>query len=122
MGKKVMVVDDSSTVRQQVAAVLGPAGFDMVEAIDGEDGSTKLQAFTDIVLVLCDINMPRMSGLDMLQAARASGVTVPFVMLTTEGQPELIARAKGLGAKGWIVKPFDPGLLVEAVRKLTGTR
>ena len=118
MGKRVMVVDDSATVRQEVAAVLAPEGFEMVEAIDGEDGLKKLGE-REISLVLCDVNMPKLNGLDLLAAANAAGFAVPFVMLTTEGQPELIAKAKSLGAKGWIVKPFKSDLLVMAVKKLT---
>jgi two-component system chemotaxis response regulator CheY len=119
MHKKVLVVDDSVTIRLQVAAALAPAGFDIVEAIDGEDALSKLHATKDLALVLCDVNMPRMNGLDLLDAANKLAFAVPFVMLTTEGQPDLIARAKSSGAKGWIVKPFKPELLVAAVRKLT---
>jgi two-component system chemotaxis response regulator CheY len=121
MGKRVMVVDDSTTVRQEVVAILGPAGFDMLEAMDGEDGLKRLESAEDIALVLCDVNMPRMNGIEMLRLARERGLTTPFVMLTTEGQPELIARAKSLGAKGWIVKPFAADLLIMAVKKLTGS-
>ena len=121
MHKKLLVVDDSVTIRQQVAAALGPAGFEIVEAIDGEDALSKLRVTKDLALVLCDVNMPRLNGLDLLDAANKQGFSVPFVMLTTEGQPDLIARAKSSGAKGWIVKPFKPELLVAAVRKLTGS-
>jgi two-component system chemotaxis response regulator CheY len=119
MHKKVLVVDDSVTIRQQVAAALLSGGFEIVEAIDGEDALSKLRATKDLALVLCDVNMPRMNGLDLLDAANKAAFGVPFVMLTTEGQPDLIARAKSSGAKGWIVKPFKPELLVAAVRKLT---
>jgi two-component system chemotaxis response regulator CheY len=63
--------------------------------------------------------MPKMGGLEFLEQTKANGSTVPVVMLTTEGQPEMIQRAKALGAKGWIVKPFKPEHLVAAARKLT---
>lgn len=121
MSKKVMVVDDSATVRQQVGAALSQAGFEVVEAVDGEDGATKIQAMADLSLVVCDVNMPRMNGIEMLEKVKASGQrpNLPIVMLTTEGQPELIARAKQAGAKGWIVKPFKADLLVAAAQKLT---
>jgi len=121
MGKKILVVDDSATVRQQVGLALSQAGFDIVEAVDGQDGVDKITQTIDISLVICDVNMPRMSGLEMLEKIREDKkfATVPVVMLTTEGQPELVERAKKSGAKGWIVKPFKAELLVAAAKKLT---
>lgn len=122
MSKKVMVVDDSQTVRQQVGIALTQAGFDVMEAVDGEDGLQKIRASTDVAMVICDVNMPRMNGIDMLVQVKADAkyAALPIVMLTTEGQPEMMARAKQHGAKAWIVKPFKPDLLVAAVKKLTG--
>lgn len=121
MGKKILVVDDSATVRQQVGLALTQAGFEILEAVDGLDGAEKLTQMTDISLVICDVNMPRMNGLEMLEKVRAeqTGPAIPVVMLTTEGQPELVERAKKAGAKGWIVKPFKAELLVAAAKKLT---
>ncbi|MGC4067636.1 MAG: response regulator [Polyangiaceae bacterium] len=121
MGKKILVVDDSATVRQQVGLALTQAGFDILEAVDGMDGVEKMNHANDIALVICDVNMPRMNGLEMLEkvAAERKGAMVPVVMLTTEGQPELVERAKRAGAKGWIVKPFKAELLVAAAKKLT---
>jgi two-component system chemotaxis response regulator CheY len=120
MGATVLVIDDSQMVRHEVRTALSGAGFSIVEAQDGIDALQKLGA-TDVNLVVCDINMPRMNGIDFLEQMKkdARGTRVPVVMLTTEGQPELISRAKALGAKGWIVKPFKPDLLVAAARKLT---
>jgi two-component system chemotaxis response regulator CheY len=121
MGKKILVVDDSATVRQQVGLALSQAGFDIIEAVDGQDGVDKITQISDISLVICDVNMPRMSGLEMLEKVREDKkfALVPVVMLTTEGQPELVERAKKAGAKGWIVKPFKAELLVAAAKKLT---
>lgn len=121
MSKKVMVVDDSQTVRQQVGIALTQAGFDVLEAVDGEDGLQKIKSSSDVAMVICDVNMPRMNGIDMIEAVAATGrhTALPIVMLTTEGQPALIQRAKAAGAKGWIVKPFKADLLVAAVQKLT---
>jgi two-component system, chemotaxis family, chemotaxis protein CheY len=118
--KKILVVDDSASVRQQVSNALVQAGFDVLEAVDGVDGAEKIEAGNDIAMVICDVNMPRLNGLEMLERVKGGGKNpnLPVVMLTTEGQPQMIQKAKGFGAKGWIVKPFKPDLLVGAVKKL----
>jgi two-component system chemotaxis response regulator CheY len=118
--KKVLVVDDSPTVRQQVGTALREAGFDVVEAGDGAEGVAKVTADRAINLVILDVNMPRMNGLEMLEKLKHDGqnASVHVVMLTSEGQLSLIERAKKAGAKGWIVKPFKSELLVAAVKKL----
>lgn len=123
MSKRVLVIDDSATVRQQVGLALGQAGFDIVEAVDGQDGIEKLYSDASVSLVVCDVNMPRLNGLEMLEKIRAEQpqVKVPVIMLTTEGQPALMERAKRAGAKGWIVKPFKAELLVAAAKKLTAS-
>jgi two-component system chemotaxis response regulator CheY len=113
----VMVVDDSLMTRKQVCAALGGA-FQICEAVDGVDALEKMTG--DTVLVICDIHMPRMSGLELLEAVRREGKYQPrFLMLTTEGKTDVVERAKTLGASGWIVKPFNPLLLTKAVAKLT---
>jgi two-component system chemotaxis response regulator CheY len=119
--KRVLIVDDSATLRQQVRLALTSAGFEVVEATDGEDGVLKIRSDAAIAAVICDINMPRKSGLELLEEVRSGGVNaqLPFLMLTSEGQPELIQRAKLAGAKAWMVKPFKPHLLVAAMQKLT---
>jgi two-component system chemotaxis response regulator CheY len=121
-GKKVLIVDDSQTVRQQVARALNMAGYDVVEAIDGVDGQAKVDE--SIAMVILDINMPRMNGLELLEAIKrdAKNANLPIVMLTTEGHPLMIERAKKAGAKGWIIKPFKAELLVAAVTKLTAAK
>ena len=118
--KKVLIVDDSPTVRQQVSLALKQAGFDVVEAADGFEGVSKVSADRDIRMVILDVNMPRMNGLEMLEKVKldANNAGLHVVMLTSEGQQALIERAKKAGAKGWIVKPFKAELLVAAVRKL----
>jgi two-component system chemotaxis response regulator CheY len=121
MSTKVLVVDDSQMVRLQVGRALTGAGFVIVEATDGADAIEKLQANPDTLLVVCDVNMPRMNGIDFLQKRNELGSTVPVVMLTTEGQPEPIKKAKMLGAKGWVMKPFKPDSLVAAAKKLTAS-
>ncbi|HEY3255951.1 MAG TPA: response regulator [Polyangiaceae bacterium] len=123
MNKKVLIVDDSATVRQQVRAVLSSAQFDVIEAVDGVEGVEAIERLVDLAAVICDVNMPRMDGLEMLETVRKDprSAQLPIVMLTTEGQHELVQRAKAAGAKGWIVKPFKPELLLAAIRKLTAS-
>jgi len=121
MSHKILIVDDSATVRQQVGLALQQAGFDTVEAVDGVQGLDAIQADVTIAAVICDVNMPRMNGLDMVRAVKAQGryADLPIVMLTTEGQPSLIREAREAGAKGWIIKPFKAVQLVAAIQKLT---
>ncbi|HEY4223078.1 MAG TPA: response regulator [Myxococcota bacterium] len=117
--KKVLVVDDSLTVRAQVTAALAGSGFDVVEACDGADALQKVAQNADLALVICDVNMPNMDGLEFLEKSRSEAAsTVPVLMLTTEGHVALMERAKRAGAKGWMVKPFKAGLLLAAARKL----
>jgi len=115
---KVLVIDDSESMRLQVRQALSNSGHEIVEAQDGVEGLEKLQTLVDLNLVLCDVNMPRMSGLELVAEAQRLGLKVPIIMLTTEGQPSMIQQARAAGAKGWIVKPFKPGLLVMAVNKV----
>lgn len=122
MDRKVMVVDDSRLIRQEVGRTLVRGGFSVVDACDGADALRKLREQRDVLLVICDVHMPNMNGLDLLEALRSEPIAVPVVMLTTDGQHELIQRAKELGAKGWITKPFKPDLLLETARKLTGEK
>ena len=121
MPKKVLIIDDSSSVRRQLSVALGNAGFVVLEAADGVDGADQIRAETDLALVICDVNMPRLSGLDMLERLQdeIARRQLPVVMLTPERQPEAMTRAKKWGAKGWIVKPFKEQLLLGAVQKLT---
>jgi two-component system chemotaxis response regulator CheY len=123
MSKKVMVIDDSRTVRQQVGLVLSEAGYEVLEAYDGLDGAEKIAATPELALVICDVNMPRMNGIEMLSLVKQnpSNASLSILMLTTEGQPALIAQAKQAGAKGWLIKPFKPDLLLATVRKIAGS-
>jgi two-component system chemotaxis response regulator CheY len=119
--KKILVVDDSATVRQQVRTALADTGFDVIEAADGQEGLEAINACGDLAAVICDINMPRMSGLELLETLAEKGTVpgLPVVMLTTEGQPLLMKRAKAAGARGWLVKPFKGATLVATLRRLT---
>jgi two-component system chemotaxis response regulator CheY len=121
LDKKILVVDDSATVRQQVRAALADTGFEIVEAADGQEGLDTIVARQDLAAVVCDVNMPRLGGLQLLEMLSERGRVpgLPVVMLTTEGQPALMQRAKAAGARGWLVKPFKPATLVATLRKLT---
>ena len=121
MAACVLLIDDSPTVRLQAARALTAAGFGVLEATDGIDGLEKLATTDDVKLILCDVNMPRMNGIDFVQAlAHTGALPPPVIMLTTEGHPDLVRTAKACGARGWMVKPFKPELLVAAARKITG--
>lgn len=121
MSKTILIVDDSGTVRQQVAMALNQAGFKTVEAADGQQGARAIDSNRDIAMVVCDVNMPVMNGLEMIELVKRKpeNNALPILMLTTEGQPALIKRAKEAGAVGWMVKPFNAGQLVTAARHLT---
>lgn len=120
MGKKILIVDDSRTIRQQVGFTLTKEGFEVVEAEDGQDGLNKLQANADISMIVSDVNMPNMGGLEMVEAIRQieQFKFLPIIMLTTESSGDKVERAKKAGASGWLVKPFNPEQLVGAVKKL----
>jgi two-component system chemotaxis response regulator CheY len=123
MAHKILLVDDSKTARQQVAIALTEAGFTALEAGDGLEALDQVAQNADIKMIVCDVNMPRMSGLEFLAALKDAGRmgSPPVVMLTTEGKSEAVGKAKALGARGWVVKPFRPDQLVAAARRVTGT-
>jgi len=117
---KILVVDDSSTVRDEVAGFLKKSGLDVATAVDGKDGLTKIKGDPGIKLVLCDINMPNMDGLTMVEKVRGelANSTVNIIMLTTESSPNMKERGKAAGIKGWIVKPFKGEAVLESIKKL----
>ena len=121
MPKTIIIIDDSQMVRQQVRAVLVEAGYAVIEAEDGAEGAVAIRSNPTAALAICDVNMPNVGGLEMLECLhRLDEPSCPILMLTTEGRPDVIERARASGAKGWIVKPFKPTMLVAAVRKLAG--
>lgn len=117
---KILIVDDSSTVRDEVSGFLKQAGLDVVTAIDGKDGLMKLKANSDVKLVVSDVNMPNMDGLTMVEKIRSElkNTTVNIIMLTTESSPAMKERGKAAGVKGWIVKPFKGAAVLETFKKL----
>lgn len=121
MAKTVLSVDDSGSIRQMVSFTLKSAGYNVVEAVDGQDGLDKAKQKT-VDLVLTDQNMPRMDGLTLIKSLRAMPAyrSVPILMLTTESGDAMKMQGKAAGATGWIVKPFDPQKLLEVVKKVIG--
>lgn len=118
--KKVLIVDDSETIRQQVGHALRGAGFEVVEAGDGVEALERVNQH-ELALAIVDVNMPRLNGLDMLERLKADPKHEKLIvlMLTTEVQHSLIERAKRAGARGWMIKPVNMDHLVSAVNKLT---
>jgi two-component system, chemotaxis family, chemotaxis protein CheY len=121
MTKKILAVDDSGSLRQMLSFSLKAAGYDVIEAVDGQDGLDKARLHA-IDLVLTDQNMPGMDGLTLIKALRKmkNYENVPILMLTTESGDDIKAMGRAAGANGWLVKPFDPARLTEVVRKLIG--
>ena len=117
--KTVLTVDDSRTMRDMLLFTLTDAGFRVVQAEDGLHGLEVLRAETPDVVVT-DINMPRMDGFGFIEEVRGDERyrSVPILVLTTESDAEKKNRARRAGATGWVVKPFDPVKLVEAVRRV----
>lgn len=118
--KKILVVDDSQTVRQLVVEALASSPVEVVQAEDGVDGIEKLSLHPDVAMVITDVNMPRMSGIEMLSQIKREPrhAALPFLVLTTESAPELIREAKRAGARAWLVKPFKAQQLASAVATL----
>jgi two-component system, chemotaxis family, chemotaxis protein CheY len=121
MGTRILAVDDSKSMRQMVSFTLRGAGFDVVEAEDGDDALKKAQA-EPFGLVLTDHNMPRMDGITLIKSLRSMAAyrKSPILVLTTESSDEMKAKGRAAGATGWIVKPFNPARLLEVVKKVTG--
>lgn len=115
---QVLVVDDSSTVRNEVSTFLASHGIDVDTAIDGLDGLSKIDSDASLKLIICDVNMPNMDGLTMVEKVKASGKNVPIIMLTTESNPSMKQRGKDAGVKGWIVKPFNGAAAIGGIKKL----
>ena len=119
---QILVVDDSSTVRNEVGDFLKNNGLNVAFAVDGKDGLSKLAADPAIKLVVCDVNMPNMDGLTMAEKVRSEqkNTAVHIIMLTTENSPVMKERGKAAGIKGWIVKPFKGDAVLASFKKLVG--
>lgn len=121
MKKKVLTVDDSRTMREMVAFTLKSAGYDVLEAADGQQ-ALGLIGTNHVDLVIADLNMPVMDGLTLIRRLRAMPAhrSLPILMLTTESDDKKKQEGRSAGATGWIVKPFNPEKLVSVVQKVCG--
>jgi two-component system chemotaxis response regulator CheY len=119
---QILVVDDSDAVRTEVSSFLSGNGFAVATAVDGKDGLGKVQGDPGLKLVIADVNMPNMDGLTMVEKIRneVGNKGVEIIMLTTESDAAMKARAKTCGVKGWIVKPFNGPNVLDAVKKIVG--
>lgn len=122
MGKSVLIVDDSNTMRKIVARALRQAGLDFDEILEAADGQEALAVLADnkVDVVLSDINMPNMTGLEFLKAKSEDDAIkdIPVIMISTETGADIIDEAKSYGAKGAIKKPFTPDLINETLGSL----
>ena len=119
MSKTILTVDDSRTMRDMLMLALTEAGYHVVQAEDGVHGLEVLKA-TEPDVIVTDINMPRMDGYGFIKGVRSDEQqrAIPILVLTTESDAEKKDRARRAGATGWIVKPFDPVKLVDAIRRV----
>ena len=119
MAQTILVIDDSASLRQVVAMALQGAGYEVLQAGDGQAALAILDG-RKINMAVCDVNMPRMNGIEFVKAAKAlpNYRFLPILMLTTESQEAKKEEGKAAGAKAWMVKPFSPASLLNAVSKL----
>ena len=117
----ILAVDDSVSMRQLVSFTLQESGFDVVEAVDGQDALDKAKS-TQVDLVLTDVNMPNMNGIALIRNLRElpSYRFTPMLLLTTESGADKKAQGKSAGATGWLVKPFDPDQLIATINRCIG--
>jgi two-component system chemotaxis response regulator CheY len=116
---RILAVDDSPSMRDMVRIALTSAGFDVISAGDGQE-ALAIARQSGFDLVLSDVNMPVMDGIELIRALRAESAYrhTPILMLTTEAGPDRKKEGKDAGATGWIVKPFDPAQLVATMHRV----
>ena len=120
MAKNILIVDDSSSLRTVVKIALIRSGYDVIEASDGMEGLAQLDKAGKVHLIVSDVNMPNMDGITFVTHVKQHPrhKFTPVIMLTTEGQDGKKEQGRAAGAKAWIVKPFNPPQLLDAVSKL----
>jgi len=120
MSKKILIVDDSESIREVVCFTLENAGFQVFKGVDGLDALSVLNANAPVDLIITDLHMPNMDGISFIREVRGNDAYkfVPILFLTTESQNDKKMAAKDAGATGWIVKPFVPEKLLAAITKV----
>jgi two-component system chemotaxis response regulator CheY len=117
-GKRVLIVDDSKSIIAMVQYSLEKAGYEVHTAYNGEEGLKRLEEMDGADLIVCDLNMPKLDGLSMLAKVKDSKFSsTPFVILTTEAHESFREKAKEVGAKAFIIKPFTEDQLKSVVKK-----
>ncbi len=121
MSKRILIVDDSASVRAVQSYVLASAGYEVVEAVDGKDALNKLSS-QRFHLILTDLNMPNLDGAGLVRAVRGDPDhrLVPVLVVTTESHESRKQEGRTAGATGWVVKPFTPDQLLSVVRRVLG--
>ena len=119
MSKKILAVDDSPSMRHMVGVTLRAAGYEVIEAADGDEALEYARAHP-VDLVLVDVNMPRMDGITLVAQLRALAAyhLTPMLLLTTESSPQSKQQGKRAGATGWMVKPFHPDQLLATLERV----
>jgi two-component system chemotaxis response regulator CheY len=120
MSKTVLIVDDSSSLRSLVKMALIRAGYAVIEGADGKEGLTQLDKAAKVHLIVSDVNMPNMDGITFVKHVKQhpKHKFIPVIMLTTEDENAKMQQAKAAGARAWLVKPFNPPELLDAVSRL----
>ncbi len=120
MAKTILIVDDSTSLRTVVKLALVRAGYDVLEAGDGQQALAQLEKISKVNLIVSDVNMPNMDGITFVTEVKkhARHKFTPVIMLTTEGQDAKKEQGRAAGAKAWVMKPFNPPQLLDAVSKL----
>jgi two-component system chemotaxis response regulator CheY len=120
MKRSILIIDDSESIREVIAAGLEDAGYQVIKGINGEDGLQCLEKHPAIELIITDLNMPVMDGISLLKAVRKSPKHsfLPVIILTTESQESKRQEARAAGATGWIIKPFSKEKLITVIKKI----
>ena len=117
MPKKILIVDDSALIHQMYRLVMSNYQCEIVDAMNGQEALDKLALQNDVDLILLDINMPVMNGVQFMEKAQALGIIrkIPVIIISTEGKEEDTVRGLRLGAKGYLKKPFHPEALHDMI-------
>ena len=120
MAKTVLIIDDSSSLRALVKLALTRAGYAVIEASDGKDALAQLDKAAKVHMIVSDVNMPGMDGITFVREAKRHPrhKFIPVIMLTTEDESAKMQQAKAAGARAWLIKPFNPPELLDAVAQL----